>query len=260
MKLLKQAIIGSALALAFSAAQASEITVGGVKWDPDYVDSSDEDFITEFKFTQWFGNQAGSVGVAPSFTDAVAIGAVLSSLDPTSSAATGYFLKGAGEIDRVNGLFSPDFCSGCELTYVFGGIGLNKNSSFDITNAWGRMYVNSLSPNYSSPAGSQAEVDDAASGLVWLDFKFKSLGFQSGTVQNGTVSAELEVIGGAAQSHFQPGTLFYTADAFFKPAQAYSTGGNGSAIGNTIPEPGSLALLGLGMLAAGAVRRRSNKA
>jgi hypothetical protein len=259
MKLIKKAIIGSALAFAFSAAQAAPITVGGVTWDPDYVDNTDADFITEFKFTQWFGNQSEAAGVAPDFSDAVTIGTVMSSLNG-STAASGYFLKGAGEIDRVNGLFSPDFCSGCELTYAFGGIGLNKNGTFDITNAWARLFVNSLAPNYSTPAGSQAEVNDAVSGSKWLDLEFTSLGFQSGGVQNGQVSATLEVIGGAASGHFQPKTLSYTADAFFNPGQKYSSGGNGSMIGNTVPEPGTLALFGLGLLGASALRRRNTKA
>jgi len=265
MKLLKKAIIGSALALAFSAAQASPITVGGVTWDPDYLDSGDKDFIAEFKFTQWFGIASEAVGVAPNFSDAVEIGTVFTSLDG-STAASGYYLKGAGELDRVNGGFMPDFCTGCELTYTFGGIGLNENQTFNISNAWARMYVNDLTPNYSTPAGSQAEINDANSGLLWLDLKFNYLGFDSGDVQNGQVSAILEVVGGAAAPHFLPNTLSYTADAFFpigpqNPLGAkYSSGGNGAMIGNTIPEPGSLALLGLGLLGASVMRRRNNKA
>lgn len=264
MKLLKKAIIGSALALAFSGAQAAPITVDGVTWDPDYSDAGDSDFISEFKFTQWFGTSYEAAGVAPNYAGATSIQTVLSTLNG-STAASGYYLKGAGELDRVNGLFSPDFCSGCELTYAFGGIGLRKNGTFDTTNAWARMYVNSTSPNYTTPAGSQAEVNDAVSGAMWLDLKFVSLDFLTGSVAGGKVGAILQVVGGDAASHFQPNTLEYTADAFFTTQQnnnlKYSTGGNGSMIGNTIPEPGSLALFGLGLLgAAGAVRRRSNKA
>ena len=114
-------------------------------WDPDYVDAGDADFLTEFKFTQWFGTTAEAAGVAPDYVNAVAFNTVFASLNG-SSAASGYYLKGAGEIDRVNGMFSPDFCTGCELTYAFGGIGLNKNGTFDITNAWARLFVNSLAP------------------------------------------------------------------------------------------------------------------
>jgi len=262
MKLLKKAIIGSALALAFSAAQASPITVGGVTWDPDYSDSGETDFTTKFDFTQWFGTTSEAVGVAPTYSDAVAIGAVFSSVTG-GAGATGYFLKGAGEVYRVNENNKNNgdvFCTGCELTYAFGGIGLNKNGTFDVANAWARLYVNSVTPNFTTPVSNQAEVNDAISGSNWLDLKFSSLGFESGTVLNGQVSAVLQVVGGTAAANFDPNTLSYTATAFFNPGAKYSSNGNGSMIGNTIPEPASLALFGLGLLGASFVRRRNNKA
>ncbi|MBY0239760.1 MAG: PEP-CTERM sorting domain-containing protein, partial [Burkholderiaceae bacterium] len=259
MKLLKKVLIGSALALAFSAAQAAPITVGGITWDPDYSDSGETDFTTKFDFTQWFGTTKEAVGVAPKYTDAISISTVFGSLNG-SSAASGYYLKGAGEVYRVNENNKNNgdvFCTGCELTYAFGGIGLNKNGTFDVTDAWARLYVNSTTPNFAAPVSNQAEVDDAISGSKWLDLKFTSLGFISGNVKNGLVSAELAVVGGTAAFNFQPGTLTYSASARFLDGAKYSSDGNGSMTGNTIPEPGSLALFGLGMLGAAALRRRN---
>ncbi|WP_367155327.1 PEP-CTERM sorting domain-containing protein [Methylomonas sp. HYX-M1] len=246
----------AASALLAVAGEASALTVstpdGSVTWDPNYVNLSEIDWIGQFDFTQFYSTSSLAEGADPVLAGAVGINTVLGSLTGDSS-ASGYFLSGVGEIYRINEA-NPVSCTtpSCELTFSFGGIGLNNDQTFDITNAWAKIYINDLTPNFSNTSINQAQVDAVNEGSLFLDLEFSSLAFTSGTVENGVVSATFNIIGGAAQPYFDPQTLTYTADAQFNTTTnaAYSNGGNGSIYGNTqdLPEPTTIALLGLGLL------------
>ncbi len=264
--MLKTVAFASLLGVSSGAIAASE---GGVHWNPNDVD----DFSMQFNFTQWYTPSADAIGsglnLAPDFDAAQSVPGGLVIGDST--------LTGVGEVYSINGTGQATFCPGCELTTVFGGVlltGFDFTAPalpiplFDLSSAFINIYVDFIPPGdypWPADASSQGDADAAADGELWL-----SLGFDTfaliGTVESGFVNSLQTITGGIAAPYFvaggQPGGFDaqYSASAFFTAARPfYSQSGNGQFKGDTIPEPTSLALLGLSLLGFGSrlLRRKA---
>lgn len=291
---MNKTLLTTALALGIAGgAQASDITVGGVTWDPQ----STVDFGASFDFTQWFTtdsttalSDADRVNYAPGITGLVSPGTIAS-----GSLASGTELTGVGEFTSING--EAVACSGCELTLAFGGLEITGFVSeevivlgiatgifvdvpvFNIDNAWLNVYVSEIDTNdfnqlavYDEGTDSfdTTQIGYAVEGDLWLAAEFDSFAFQTSSstlpVLNGTSQWTASIVSGAAFSNFDTNSQISGSDVFSGETGAtfgsptdfdIAAEGTGSVEADTIPEPGSLALIGVALLgAAGLAARR----
>lgn len=244
MKSFKLLAAAAVMAVSSFAANSEIINIGGVSWDTEVVN----DFYSQQSI-------------------------IRQSINPLTGELTGY-----GLVSGFNGTGVETFCPTCEMTFQFSGFlptggtvipGLGQTISY--TGGLVNIYVGPrevpvtsyndyTALNATNTSGTPAQL------FLQLQNNYTFLGTNLGSLLVG--QGVLDVIGGFASVYFDTDSADHGADLSFGTTftrqivqgSILDMVGTSNLDGTTIPEPSSLAILGLGLLGlAGAARRKQAK-